>query len=191
MVIRSCTFVLLQCDDASFEAWVVVCVGAGSFSREWNTFKGGLGAYSPKKILKLDFHKYEIITTWRTTWSVKTWHTTNPQTAKPISLFWKGTIYFQEHFCIELYFESLWKDGAWRKLLLLPPPPLGGPWWKQKSKIISITSAISRSWNSVHSPFFGNFSFILSLTLVSWQFSSSILDLTLNPTHFVSCSQRE
>jgi preprotein translocase subunit SecY len=54
-----------------------------------------------------------------------------------------------------------------------------------------ILHTASKSRNNFHSPFFDVFLFLLLVTLVSWQFSSFKLALTLNPTHLASILQSE
>jgi hypothetical protein len=66
--------------------------------------------------------------------------------------------------------------------------------WRPKCltiRKIYIPHTASKSRNNFHSPFFDLFSFLLLVTLVSWQFSSLKLALTLNPTHFDSFIQRD
>ena len=54
-----------------------------------------------------------------------------------------------------------------------------------------IVQTASRSRNNFHSPFVEPVLFLLLVTLVSWQFSSLKLVLTLNPTHLACSSQRK
>ena len=174
---------------------------------------GGLGVYCPKKILKFEVQHMHLlrfrgeifdnmkynITTWRTTWSIKTWHTTNRKTCY-ISLHGKKTIYFQEQFnCIQTVFWGPLKGWGLGQIATFAPlwaallsTPYSTPWISLAQKKNIIQGAMQRRKRLPATMFFTIRRMWQHLTVGTdnvYRNRVSNYELMSSPPHFPFCSR--